>query len=147
MIQHNLEATTQCTMHKVFILLQLLVLSSVFVHCSVSTIDTWHRNTQNQCLVVQHSLSSMSSSPEICPYDSSCRLKEALMQRRYVRHTPVKQVMPTVPALSVQFVEHWLLIMPKLEWWCWHVREICSSSMAFADILVELGINGISSRK
>jgi len=49
---------------------------------------------------------TMSSSPEICPYDSSCHLKEAMMQRRYVRHYAWKQVMPTGPELSVQLVEH-----------------------------------------
>jgi len=32
MIQHNSESTTQCTLHKLFILLQLLVLRSVSVH-------------------------------------------------------------------------------------------------------------------
>jgi len=40
MIQHNPEATTQCTLHKLFILLQLLIPSSVSVQCSVSTLDT-----------------------------------------------------------------------------------------------------------
>ena len=138
---YNPEATTQCTLHKLFILLLVLVLiSSVSVHFSVSTLDTWHRITQNQCLLmVQHSLSSMFSAPEICPYDSSFHLKEALMQRRYVRHTLVKQEMPTGPEQSVQVcrtlnVYHaktWMVILTHQIYWS----------------LVQVGINGISSGK
>jgi len=49
MIHHNPEASTQCTLHKLLILLQLLVLSSVSLHCSVSALDT---KTQNYTKLV-----------------------------------------------------------------------------------------------
>jgi len=62
-----------------------------------------HSITESQCLsVVQYSLSSMSSSQVTCPYDSSCHLKGALMQRWFVQHTPVMQVLPASPELWVQ---------------------------------------------
>ena len=54
-----------------------------------TTLVTRYKITESQS-VVQHSLSSMSSSQATCPYNSFCHLKAALMHRRFFRPMPVR---------------------------------------------------------
>ena len=73
------------------------------VHCSHLSLHSITESTAvSLSSPLQYSLSSMSSSQATCPYDSSCHLKWALMQIRFIQHTPVMQVLPASPELLVQ---------------------------------------------
>jgi len=69
---HGTQSTNNC-----------IAKQAVRLLTTVTTQYALHKITESQCLlVVEHSLSSMSSSQATCPYDSSHHLKGVLMQRR-----------------------------------------------------------------